>query len=168
VTCKIGISQATSSSTCFGPWDLEIRFFLPIVPLACLYLWRGCQALFVLAKRKPRALGAAWIPIAAVLAVGAWAWMHGAGFASEFPNFGLEDVFSFAIWLLSGLIAVWMIWADTGWLTPVSTISRHYSRLSRTRWIGSLPITQFLGIVAVVGLVGTGLALQIQRDRNQP
>jgi hypothetical protein len=38
--------------------------------------------------------------------------------ASEFPNVGLEDEFSFAIWLLSGLIATWMLWAGTGWLAP--------------------------------------------------
>jgi hypothetical protein len=25
------------------PWDLEMRFILPIVPLACLYLWRGIR-----------------------------------------------------------------------------------------------------------------------------
>jgi hypothetical protein len=66
------------------PWDLEIRFFLPIVPLTCLYLWRGCQALLVLAKRKPRVLGAAWIPIAAVLAVGTWVWMHGLAWPANF------------------------------------------------------------------------------------
>ena len=36
------------------PWDLEIRFFLPIAPLACLYLWRGGQALVFLAKSNPR------------------------------------------------------------------------------------------------------------------
>src|SRR5258708_11661732 len=68
------------------PWDLEIRFFLPIAPLACLYLWRGGQALVFLAKRNPRVVGAVWLPVAAILAARAGEWMHGSGFASQFPN----------------------------------------------------------------------------------
>jgi hypothetical protein len=148
------------------PWDLEIRFFLPIAPLACLYLWRGCQALLLLAKTKPRVVGTVWIPVAAILTVSAWLWMHECGFASDFRNIGLEDEFSLAIWLLSGLIAAWMIWAGTGWLAPVSRFSRHYSRVSGVSWILSLPIPHLLGFAAVSGLVVAGLALQIEIGSN--
>ena len=32
------------------PWDFELRFLLPVVPLGCLYLWRGGKALWTLAQ----------------------------------------------------------------------------------------------------------------------
>jgi hypothetical protein len=33
------------------PWDFEIRFFLPVAPLACLYVCRGAEACLTLARR---------------------------------------------------------------------------------------------------------------------
>lgn len=40
------------------PWNFEIRFFLPVAPLACLYLWRGTKAVLGLFPQfKPRAVG---------------------------------------------------------------------------------------------------------------
>jgi hypothetical protein len=37
----------------FWPWNFEERFFLPVAPLACLYLWRGVTLLSRLARAKP-------------------------------------------------------------------------------------------------------------------
>jgi hypothetical protein len=37
----------------FWPWNFEERFFLPVAPLACLYLWRGCSLVSRLAKVNP-------------------------------------------------------------------------------------------------------------------
>jgi hypothetical protein len=34
------------------PWDFEIRFFLPVAPLACLYAWRGAQACLTVVRRR--------------------------------------------------------------------------------------------------------------------
>jgi hypothetical protein len=144
------------------PWDLEIRFFLPIAPLACLYLWRGGTALVFLSKSNSRAVGAVWLPVAATLAIGTWEWMHGAGFASQFPNVGLEDEFSFAVWLFSGIVGVWMIWAGTDWLTPASTLGRLCSILARALRVISSPVAALLGIIAFVGLILAGLVLQIE------
>ena len=36
------------------PWELEIRFLLPVAPLACVYLWRGGHALVGLMRREPK------------------------------------------------------------------------------------------------------------------
>jgi len=33
------------------PWDFEIRFFLPVAPLACFYAWRGAQGCLTLVRR---------------------------------------------------------------------------------------------------------------------
>jgi hypothetical protein len=144
------------------PWDPETRFFLPIAPLACLYLWRGGQELVFLAESNPRVVGMVWLPVAAILASGTWEWMHGSGFASQFPNVGLEDEFSFAVWLLSGIVAAWMVWAGTRWLTPASAFGRLCSMLGRARRITSSPVVALLGTMAFVGLLLAGLVLQIR------
>jgi 4-amino-4-deoxy-L-arabinose transferase-like glycosyltransferase len=34
------------------PWDFEMRFFLPVAPLACLYAWRGAQGCLTLLRRR--------------------------------------------------------------------------------------------------------------------
>jgi len=36
------------------PWDFEIRFFLPVAPLACLYAWRGAQGCLTLLRRHQK------------------------------------------------------------------------------------------------------------------
>src|SRR5262249_16635033 len=103
------------------PWNLETRFFFPIAPLACLYLWRGASALIVLARSKPRLLGAIWLPVAVCLTISAWLWMHGSGVANRFPNPGLGDEFSFIVWLLSAFLSAWMIVAHADWMAPFSS-----------------------------------------------
>ena len=49
----------------FWPWDFELRFILPVVPLACLYMWRGGALLWDFAHEKPRGLGLSLLGIAA-------------------------------------------------------------------------------------------------------
>jgi hypothetical protein len=39
------------------PWDYRDRFLIPVLPLACLYLWRGAKALKNYSIRQPRAVG---------------------------------------------------------------------------------------------------------------
>jgi hypothetical protein len=34
------------------PWDFEIRFFLPVAPLACLYAWRGAHGCLTVVRRR--------------------------------------------------------------------------------------------------------------------
>ena len=41
------------------PWDYRDRFIFPIVPLACLYLWRGMKAVKSLLITHPKAAGLA-------------------------------------------------------------------------------------------------------------
>jgi hypothetical protein len=36
------------------PWDFEVRFFLPVAPLACFYAWQGARACLTLVRRRWR------------------------------------------------------------------------------------------------------------------
>lgn len=39
------------------PWDYRERFLYPVVPLACLYLWRGVKTLKLCSVRQPKVTG---------------------------------------------------------------------------------------------------------------
>jgi hypothetical protein len=58
------------------PWDLEIRFILGVVPLACLYFWRGIRTVAGWATRSPRVAARAGLLLGVVCggdaAVDAW------------------------------------------------------------------------------------------------
>jgi hypothetical protein len=149
------------------PWRLETRFFMPVAPLACLYVWRGGKTLFVLAKNKPRVLGLFWFPVGMFLAFWASLWMFGAGSPGQFSsNEGLEDEASCAIWLLSAMLAAWMIWADTAWLAPVSRLLRWFSKPLPTLRTSPLRISQSFGLFLLVCLVLLGLTIQSELARE--
>jgi len=48
------------------PWDLEIRFILAVVPLGCLYFWRGIRTVAGWAMRSPRAAASAGLLLGVV------------------------------------------------------------------------------------------------------
>lgn len=143
------------------PWNAEMRFFLPVSALACLYMWRGANALISLAKNSPRLLGLVGCPLAVILTGCAWLWMNGSGIASHLYNAGIEDEVSFMVWLLTAILAAWMVWADQGWLTPAFALfSRHPKPTSALR-IRPLHILELLGAVVVPSLIVLGLTIQV-------
>jgi hypothetical protein len=148
------------------PWPLEGRFFLPIAPLACLYAWRGSKAVVFLAKNKPRVLGLVWFPVAILLSVNAWFWMHGIGTASHLPHSGLQDETSFAVWLFSAILALWMAWADTGWLRQSGALFGWYARLIGALRIRPLRSLQILALLVVTAMIGKGLEAQRKIGRE--
>ncbi len=146
------------------PWQLEARFFLPVAPLACLYIWRGITTLVYLAKNKPRWLGAVWLPTGISLTACSWFWVHGSGIATNVPNGGLQDETSFVVWLLSAFLAMWMIWSDTKWLGSMSDLLRRYWPVDALR-ISPRRGLQIFCMVLVIGMVALGLKQQIEIGR---
>jgi hypothetical protein len=145
------------------PWNFEPRF--AIAPLACLYLWRGGKAIALLARNKPRTLGAVWFPAAILLAAFAWLWVHGSRVAGRLDNFGLQDELSFAVWLISALFAAWMILADTTWLRQASALLRWWPKPIGALRTSPMRISQILGIAVVAGLLVLGLRMQVKMGR---
>ena len=66
------------------PWDYRDRFVFPIVPLACLYLWRGVKVLRDNSIRRPRAMGLCFIFCGSILC------LSSLGFASRILAFTLQ------------------------------------------------------------------------------
>jgi hypothetical protein len=147
------------------PWQLETRFFLPVAPLACLYAWRGGKAIVALAKNRPRAVGLVWFPAAILLAVNSWFWMHGIGAAGHLPHAGLQDETSFVVWMLSAILAAWMVWANTSWLRGVPVLPR-YAGMIGGRGVTLVRLVHIFGLVVVISLLFFGMKQQIADGRS--
>jgi len=88
------------------PWRTDVRFLFPVMPLVCLYLWRGGKAVLSFASSRPRTF-AAWAIAASLLSGGA-AWSH-AWLLHD--AFGVQVEFSAGFWLLLSLCAAGLVWA---------------------------------------------------------
>jgi hypothetical protein len=151
------------------PWKMEPRFFLPVAPLACLYIWRGGTALVALAQHRPRLLGVAWYPLAVLLAVSSWFWMHGSWIASHMTHAGLQDETSFAIWVLSAILAVRMLWAENSWLTqPILSLRINPLRILQCLAIAGVVTLTFIGLGSQLALARTNIDLNSQTNRMPP
>jgi hypothetical protein len=51
------------------PWDTRERFLYPVVPLACLYLWRGAKTLQLHSARKPKTVGLSIFLVGLILSI---------------------------------------------------------------------------------------------------
>jgi hypothetical protein len=146
------------------PWTLETRFFLPIAPLACLYVWRGGEALMWLAKNRPRLLGGAWLPLAVFLMVGNWLWIHGLWPASQ-SHAGLQDEASFAAWLLTAICAGWLILGATIWRDRACALLRWWLGSSNGPRIWSIRILRVLGVAVAIWLCVASVRMQTKIGR---
>jgi hypothetical protein len=104
------------------PWKMDVRYFLPVAPLACLYLWRGMQALGILVKSKPVLLGIVWMPISVILAGKSIAWLRHDPLVIHVTKSGLQQEVSIAAWLLSGIAAAWLVWRGSKWPAPLAAL----------------------------------------------
>jgi len=138
------------------PWSLEVRFFLPVAPLACFFLVKGTLALADWCSRYPRKIGACCLPLSVVLGVNAT--IHGwrAGLTS-----GLQFKFSAIFWFFCAAVSLRMIWSG-----PLRFFERLRSNLGvlgkrYSVWGHSLNLVQLLGALVVLCLVVTEIAADV-------
>ncbi len=148
------------------PWRLDARSFLPVAPLACLYLWRGALGLGYLAKNKARVLGAIWLPVAASLTAASWRWMHGAGASGPVRHIGLQSGASFAVWALSGVLAGWLVWKGSAWVNSAAPLANWSSRLIAFLRINPRGLATLLGGAAVASLIVMGVREELNIRRS--
>jgi hypothetical protein len=148
------------------PWSLDFQFVLPVLPLACLYLWRGIEALTFAAKTKPRVLGGVLLPVGLALTASSYLWVHGSGIAAEFAHGGLQDESSFVFWLLVASLAAWLLWAGPAWRRQAETLKSWCSRLIGVSPMSSARLAQLFGTVCVFALIVVGLVMQIKIARG--
>jgi hypothetical protein len=136
------------------PWKMDVRYFLPVAPLACLYLWKGMQTVGILVKNRPRVLGIVWIPISTILAARSIIWLQNDRLVVHITESGLQQEVSFAAWLLSGIAAAWLVRKGSTWPAPLASLLQGHHQQ-----IGPFHIDPRCGLKFACGLVIAGLAV---------
>ena len=147
------------------PWKMEARFFLPIAPLACFYLWKGVNGLILAAKSKPRVVGIIWLPLALFMAVSGaqWVYRHRATGYGDAP-----DELLIPVWLISAVYAFWMAFKGQSAVSwEGSSMAQSWlGRLMDTWRISPLRLARGAGYFIVVSLVVIGIAIEARIARE--
>jgi hypothetical protein len=143
---------------------MEARFFLPIAPLACYYIWRGIRTLLSAVQSKSRLIGGLWLPLAVLMAMSGAFWIYD----HRVIGYGdVPDELLVPAWFVSALVALWMVFTGQ-WIFSSES-------LSRQTWIKQMvdsweAHTQALARYAIRGLVGalffTGVLIEAKIARE--
>jgi hypothetical protein len=133
----------------FWPWDFELRFLLPVAPLACLYLWRGGSLLYRWALLKPRQVGLSGFALAGVGVFGVLRW----GLHVQRP----QPLWCIGLWLLAGSISLVLLGGGRDIVRNISlALKRPVSLIGKP-----IPIWQAIGGVTLTGLFVAGMVMQL-------
>jgi hypothetical protein len=138
------------------PWKMEARFFLPIAPLACLYVWKSIQGMQIVATAKPRIVGAVWFPLGSLLGISGWHWIY----AHWHEGLGrAPDELMASIWCVSAICAAWMAYTGRppSFLDANSGIGAWLRRSLGTSQVSPLRLAQYASCGAVVILFVMGV-----------
>jgi hypothetical protein len=154
------------------PWDYRDRFLIPVVPLACLYLWRGAKVVKNYAVRQPGAAGVGFILVGSILCISSATFAFG---ITAFP-LNLEHVRGDHLQTIAATL-FWGILTATGfWMLNRSSLERQrdgrgmFTRLSRIVDLKCLIAFRVVAIVIIgaVVLSGTVQVMAIGRYNLNP
>jgi Dolichyl-phosphate-mannose-protein mannosyltransferase len=154
------------------PWDYRNRFLAPVIPLACLYLWRGVKALKQYSISRPRATGLALSVIGLVLGISSAAFAFG---ITSFPispdhvrGDHLQTVAATLFWGAVMVVGLGMLKFET--LQRIRAGGGPVARLSRAVESSAPTAFRVAGIVVlvVIGVVGTKQVLASGRYNLNP
>jgi hypothetical protein len=133
----------------FWPWNFELRFLLPIAPIAFLYAWRGGIVLWRLTRDWPREVGATFFALAVIGGLSSIVW----GWNVPKP----QARFCIAIWGLIAAISAAVYWGERKIIQNLSLeLGKSFSVAGRL-----VPLGRALGGAAVICLMAFGGALQV-------
>ncbi len=145
--------------TVLWPWDLEVRFLLPMLPLATWYAWSGALVLGRQARARPRVLFPTLVAASALLTALA---------AVTAVRLGSTQALASAfLWLGLGGAAAWLVW--TGGLPLRQVLSSAPVRsLAAASGIAVLGILLAVGVARQVAVGRENLAFELERARTYP
>jgi hypothetical protein len=141
------------------PWTLEFRFYLPIAPLACLFVFKGASAFLNWCRKYPVTTGLLCLPVFALLTI------HSAiralpGDATSH----LQRKASAVLWASATIMAAVMAWKKS-----VPALDRLLSRIDQAvHFRGSHNVTriQALGAAVVAVLVVAGVSSELRMAKE--
>jgi hypothetical protein len=140
------------------PWNFEIRFFLPVAPLACLYLWRGGKVLLYVASRKPRAVAVRSFLLSIVVAMYAVpsSWRSGA----------VQPKLAATFWVILAATSAWVAWIGSDRYSDALATLLLWLEKRVTIRSKSLTVVQIGGVLVVAPLLVVGTAQEIGMGRE--
>jgi len=141
------------------PWDFRERFLFPVLPLACLYLWRGLQALKECSRRAPKVVGLLAIVSGSILTSASAAFaLHVATFPTEVNHARMDHVQPIASVLFWGVLVA----IGFGLLLVPTSAFEWFNRLPWPRISISLRAVATLGALVIVA---SGIQVQVAYGR---
>jgi len=143
------------------PWDYRDRFIYAIVPLACLYLWRGAKVLREWSVERREAMGAWFLLVGSLLAVSS------AAFVLKIATLPLDVEFARGDRLQPiAAVVFWAIVAVNGLVMMKFRFEGDTLAWWR-RISGFVPLgLRFVAVAALTILVGSGLLHQVVWGRE--
>jgi len=139
------------------PWNLEQRFYLPVAPLACLYLWRGATTLFGWTAQRPRIVSG--LGFIATMLCGTAATLY--LWRSTNVYFRHDNVVAAGFWGLSAVLAA-ATWLEPDRVVALLGARSGFATPGRKSWIA----VRLAGLAVFVASVGIGVATQIALGRD--
>jgi len=150
------------------PWNFEVRFLLPVAPLAFLYLWRGGKVLLDVVSRKTVAVGITsfFLAIFLGLSAGVSAWRTAA----------LQPEIAAIFWAMTASVGAGMVWwrrrrfASTivPILTPSSVVKIDFVKSLASGGGISLAILIVLGVVQDFAVRRENLNFDLRKQASYP
>jgi len=150
------------------PWETTNRFLFPIVPLACLYLWRGMKGLRGYSLSQPRAVGLC------MALSGSFLCLKSAAFASRITSFPvdtryarmdhLQPIAATFFWGMLAVLGLGMFTFHS--LRKARSGAGAFARLRTIAESKSSLLLRLAAIVAFTVLVGSGTSQLVARGRD--
>lgn len=132
----------------FWPWNFELRFQLPVAPLAALYIWRGARLLWRWTTTRPCRVAISGTTLAALGIVSSVAW----GLHIRHPS----AIAGIAIWSLVGGSFVAILVGGQDLIEKVSVLLEHVVSVGRI----PMSVAEMCRAVAVTCLLVAGIWMQ--------
>ncbi|HKV26002.1 MAG TPA: hypothetical protein VJN93_15520 [Candidatus Acidoferrum sp.] len=142
----------------FWPWNMEIRFLLPVVPLQFYYVWRGVHALTAVAKRKPIVFRAMSFFVCLAFALCHWFWLHETWRESQLLKLVKPNWISLMSTIAAGLLIGGALWASLVLLSRPELAQRIHDWLDSSWMKVSVRVAKVAAAILVLALVGAGAA----------
>ncbi|HVN37762.1 MAG TPA: hypothetical protein VMW19_06240 [Myxococcota bacterium] len=148
---------ASAAMVVVWPWDVEVRFILPLLPLACWYVWRGTLELGRQARLRRRRLGTALIAVSVPLAA-----MAG---SSALRLGTIQPVASSCFWIAVAAAGLWVrergerLRLDPDW----GALAPRLAGISLALGIGGLVL---VGVIEELAVARWNLAFEVTKSPN--
>jgi len=147
------------------PWNYGDRFLFPVMPLACLYLWRGAKVLLEYSVRQPRAAGWGLVLVGAFLCISSAAFAFGILSFPVNPNHIRGDhsqtIVATVFWGILVMLGIWMIK-----LHPLHPINESADAFTRFRRIAEsrIPFAFRVAVISFMALMVLSGSAQVLAD----